>query len=121
MRKKMTILCLLGLAVLALLVGRLLWGSKTEQEDDRMETGVELLMETGKLDRDSAEGSLEVLRELGAAPLRDAEKLGSQYGTALRVTDRDGRVFYLGYGGLGYLEIVRKGAPDGEILYAPED
>ena len=40
MKKKMTILCLLGLAVLALLVGWLLWGSKMEQEDNRMETGV---------------------------------------------------------------------------------
>ena len=121
MNKTVTGLCLLALALSLLLAGFVLWRDRAEQEDDEMETSVRLLMEVGERDRDSAEGSVEVLGELGAAPLQGAEKLEARFGTTLRVTDRNGQVYYLGYGGLGYLEIVRRDAPDGEILYAPED
>ena len=34
--------------------------------------------------------------------------------------NREG-VYYLGFGGAGYLEMIRKDSPDGEILYAPID
>ncbi|MBR0208940.1 MAG: hypothetical protein IJQ43_08585 [Oscillospiraceae bacterium] len=119
--KKTLLIVSLVLALLLLTAGAALWAAGTRQEEDPMEKNVKLLMKAGDLDRDSAEGSVELLGELGVGELKKAEKLESRFGTTLRVTDRDGRVFYLGYGGLGYLEIVRKDAPDGEILYAPED
>ena len=85
------------------------------------EIGEEAFAGTHFLSELTVPGSVEVLGELGAAPLQGAEKLEARFGTTLRVTDRNGQVYYLGYGGLGYLEIVRRDAPDGEILYAPED
>ena len=93
--KKTLLIVSLVLALLLLTAGAALWAAGTRQEEDPMEKNVKLLMKAGDLDRDSAEGSVELLGELGVGELKKAEKLESRFGTTLRVTDRDGRVFYL--------------------------
>ena len=95
---------------------------QTESErDTEMEQSIQLLMDAGSLDRDSAQGTVETLAELGVPPLESAELVSDARGVTLRAVDAEGAVYYLGYGGLGYLEIVRKDSEDGEILYAPEE
>lgn len=86
-----------------------------------MENSIQLIMEAGKIDRDSAEGTVETLAEIGAGALESAELISEKRGIVLRVVDTENQVYYLGFGGLGYLELIRKDSADGEILYAPED
>ena len=93
-----------------------------EREDEfAMEKSIKLIMEAGNLDRDSAEGTVDCLTELGVGEIESAELVSNNRGVILRVTDSENQVYYLGYGGLGYLEIVRKDSEDGEIIYAPEE
>lgn len=89
--------------------------------DSEMEQSIQLIMETGGIDRDSAEGTMETLTELGVPSIAKAELVSNHRGVVLQVSDAEDHVYYLGYGGFGYLEIVRRDSADGEILYAPED
>lgn len=81
--------------------------------------GVELIKDAGNLRQDSAQGAMETLYESGAAEVTTAELVSENYGVTLKVTDVNGKVYYLGFGGSGYLEIIRKDSENGEILYAP--
>ena len=83
--------------------------------------GVELIKDAGNLRQDSAQGAMETLYESGAAEVTTAELVSENYGVTLKVTDVNGKVYYLGFGGSGYLEIIRKDSENGEILYAPID
>lgn len=83
--------------------------------------GVELIKDAGNLSQDSAQGAMETLYESGAAEVTTAELVSENYGVTLKVTDMNGKVYYLGFGGSGYLEIIRKDSENGEILYAPID
>lgn len=83
--------------------------------------GVELIKDAGNLSQDSAQGAMETLYESGAAEVTTAELVSENYGVTLKVTDVSGKVYYLGFGGSGYLEIIRKDSENGEILYAPID
>ena len=63
----------------------------------------------------------ETLYDVGAERVETAELVSEKQGVVLKATDTEGTVYYLGFGGSGYLEIIRKDSPDGEILYAPID
>lgn len=89
-------------------------------ETDR-EHAVELIKDAGNLSQDSAQGAVETLYESGAAEVTTAELVSENHGVTLKVTDMNGEVYYLGFGGAGYLEMIRKDSPDGEILYASID
>ena len=91
------------------------------KEDASMEQSAELLMNKGGLEEDSAYGTVEQLQELGVPSLLTVEVVSKKRGLTLRVVDEDGTTYYLGYGGMGYLEIIRLGTTDGKILYAPEE
>ena len=86
-----------------------------------MEQSVRLIREAGNLAADSAQGSIETLVSLGVGPLESAELVSDNNGVVLQVQDNKGNTYYLGYGSFGYLELVRKDALDGEIIYAPTD
>ena len=98
-------------------------GEKTDAVEVRtdMEHAVELMKDAGNLSQDSAQGAMETLYESGAAEVTTAELVSENYGVTLKVTDVNGKVYYLGFGGSGYLEIIRKDSENGEILYAPID
>ena len=89
-----------------------------EKTDTRSE---DLLIKSGGIKSDSAQGTVDTLNELGISDIISVEKLPSERGINLRITDSRGRLFCLGYGKFGYLEIVSKDEPDGEILYAEEE
>lgn len=89
-------------------------------ETDR-EHAVELIKDAGNLSQGSAQGAIETLYESGTAEVTTAELVSESYGVTLKVTDVNGKVYYLGFGGSGYLEIIRKDSENGEILYAPID
>ena len=84
-----------------------------------MEQSIRLLREAGQLDTDSAQGAMETLVELGIASIKEAELVSNDVGAVLQIVDTEDNMYYLGFGGLGYLEIVRRDSPDGEIIYAP--
>ena len=83
--------------------------------------GVELIKDAGNLRQDSAQGAVETLYDVGAERVETVELVSENHGVTLKVTDVNGKVYYLGFGGAGYLEMIRKNSPDGEILYAPID
>ena len=83
--------------------------------------GVELIKDAGNLSQDSAQGAVETLYDVGAERVETAELVSEKQGVILKATDIEGTVYYLGFGGSGYLEIIRKDSPDGEILYTPID
>ncbi len=83
--------------------------------------GVELIKDAGNLSRDSAQCAVETLYNVGAERVKTAELVSEKQGVVLKATDTEGTVYYLGFGGSGYLEMIRKDSPDGEILYAPID
>ena len=83
--------------------------------------GVELIKDAGNLSQDSAQGAVETLYDVGAERVKTAELVSENHGVTLKVTDVNGKVYYLGFGGSGYLEIIRKDSTNGEILYAPID
>lgn len=89
-------------------------------ETDR-EHIVELIKDAGNLNQDSAQGAVETLYHVGAERVETVELVSENHGVTLKVTDMDGEVYYLGFGGSGYLEIIRKDSENGEILYAPID
>ena len=89
-------------------------------ETDR-EHAVELIKDAENLSQDSAQGAVETLYDVGAEGVETVELVSENHGVTLKVTDVNGKVYYLGFGGAGYLEMIRKDAPDGEILYAPID
>ena len=96
--------------------------TRAESEDVvDMEQSVQLIMDAGSIDLDSAQGTVETLVDLGASALEAVELVSNKTGIVLRAEDEDGQVYYLGFGGLGYLEIIRRDSADGEIIYAPED
>ena len=86
-----------------------------------MEQSVRLIREAGNLKADSAQGTVETLTSLGVGPLKSAELVSEDNGVILKVQDENNATYYLGYGSFGYLELVRKDAMDGEIIYAPVD
>ncbi len=92
-----------------------------KEENVSMKQSAELLMNKGGLEEDSAYGTVEQLQELGVSPLLTVEVVSKKRGLTLRVVDEEGTTYYLGYGGMGYLEIIRLGTTDGKILYAPEE
>lgn len=99
-------------------------GEKTDAVEEvrtDMEHAVELMKDAGNLSQDSAQGAMETLYESGAAEVTTAELVSENYGVTLKVTDVNGKVYYLGFGGSGYLEIIRKDSENGEILCAPID
>lgn len=91
------------------------------KEGIEMEQSIQLIMEAADIDQDGAQGAVEVLAELGVLELSEAELVSNKRGAIIRVIDSESNAYYLGFGGLGYLEIIRKGSTDGEILYAPEE
>ena len=97
--------------------------TRAESEDvvDMEHKSVQLMMDAGSIDLDSAQGTVETLVDLGASALEAVELVSNKTGIVLRAEDEDGQVYYLGFGGLGYLEIIRRDSADGEIIYAPED
>lgn len=96
--------------------------AQTEIEEGiEMEQSIQLIMEAAGIDQDGAQGAVEVLAELGILELSEEELVSNKRCTVIRVIDSEGNAYYLGFGGLGYLEIIRKDSPDGEILYAPEE
>lgn len=97
--------------------------TRAESEDvvDMEQKSVQLIMDAGSIDLDSAQGTVETLVDLGASALEAVELVSNKTGIVLRAEDEDGQVYYLGFGGLGYLEIIRKDSTNGEIIYAPED
>ena len=97
--------------------------TRAESEDvvDMEQKSVQLIMDAGSIDLDSAQGTVETLVDLGASALEAVELVSNKTGIVLRAEDEDGQVYYLGFGGLGYLEIIRRDSADGEIIYAPED
>ena len=75
-------------------------------------------MQEGGIAEDSARGAVDRLAKLGVPELVSAETVPDAWGTSLRVTDAGGQVYYLGFGGFGYLEIIRKDSIDGEVVFA---
>ena len=90
-------------------------------EVEDMDKSVEMIMNAGNLDLDSAQGTVETLAEYGITKIVSVEFVSKHLGVVLKITDGKNDVYYLGYGGNGYLEIVRKDSVDGEIIYAPID
>ncbi len=74
--------------------------------------GVELIKNAGNLSQDSAQGAVETLYDVGAERVETAELVSEKQGVILKTTDIAGTVYYLGFGGSGYLEIIRKDSPD---------
>lgn len=91
------------------------------EEIVKMKRSVQLIMEAGNIDQDSAEGTVETLLDLGASSLENVELISNTRGIVLCAIDEDGNTYYLGFGGLGYLEVIRKDSEDGEIIYALEE
>ena len=84
--------------------------TRAESEDvvDMEQKSVQLIMDAGSIDLDSAQGTVETLVDLGASALEAVELVSNKTGIVLRAEDEDGQVYYLGFGGLGYLEIIRR-------------
>lgn len=79
-------------------------GEKTDAVEEvrtDMEHAVELMKDAGNLSQDSAQGAMETLYESGAAEVTTAELVSENYGVTLKVTDVNGKVYYLGFGGSG--------------------
>ena len=91
------------------------------EENVKMENSVQLIMEAGDIDQDSAEGTFEILLGLGSSRLKNVMLVSNTRGIVLCAIDEDGNTYYLGFGGLGYLEVIRKDSEDGEIIYALEE
>ena len=80
-----------------------------------------LLTDEGNMDKGSARGTAETLEALGVPPIQSVFRTDGEHGFTLRINDQNGKTYYLGYDEMGYLEIVRRDAEDGEILYAAEE
>lgn len=88
-------------------------------ETTDMEQSIQLIMSAGNLDLDSAQGAIEALNDLNISSVKEAEQVSNNSGVILKIIDAKNDIYYLGFGSFGYLEIVRKDSPDGEIIYAP--
>lgn len=84
-----------------------------------MEQSIELIMSAGNLDLDSAQGAMETLNDLNISSIQEAEQVSNNSSVVLKIIDAKNDIYYLGFGSFGYLELVRKDSPDGEIIYAP--
>lgn len=84
-----------------------------------MEQSIQLIMSAGSLDLDSAQGTMETLNDLSISSIKEVKQVSNHSSMVLKIIDSKNDIYYLGFGGFGYLEIVRKGSLDGEIIYAP--
>ncbi len=73
------------------------------------------------IDDDCAEGLADELHSVGASQIIEIELIPCKYGYQGRLTDDAGNTYFVVLGGLGYLELIRAGSPDGEVLYAAID
>lgn len=97
---------------------------KTQTESEEiveMEKNIQLIMDAGDIDQDSAEGTVEILLDLGVSSLKNVELISRTHGIVLCAVDSEGNTYYLGFGEFGYLEIIRKDSEDGVVIYAPEE
>ena len=84
-----------------------------------MEQSIQLIMSAGNLDLDSAQGAMETLNDLNISSIQEAEQVSNNSSVVLKIIDAKNYIYYLEFGSFGYLELVRKDSPDGEIIYAP--
>lgn len=111
MKKKL----LLGIVCLLLFSG---CGKKIDLSE---QAEIAMIQDAGEIGKSGAQGAVERLHEIGASDVQKASLISKEKGITLKVQDADGSVYYLGFGDLGYLEIIRKDAKDGKILYAVAD
>lgn len=73
------------------------------------------------IDDDCAQGLADELDRLGASGITEVRIIPCNYGRQAVLTDAAGDTYFVVLGGLGYLELIRRDSPDGEVLYAAVD
>ncbi len=93
----------------------------TETEEVKtMENATYLAAQLG-IEDDCAQGLRDELSRVGAAEIVRVESIVCKHGYQATLTDADDNVYFIALGDLGYLELICRDSPDGEILYAAID
>ena len=82
---------------------------------------IDVLERIGSLEEDSIWNIEEVLKTLGVDQITEARTFPGRIGQTVQIWTEDQRELYFGLSEFGYVEIVREGSPDGEIVYMPID
>ena len=85
-----------------------------------LDANANLIKEVTGYDDDCCAGAAETLAELKVGELAQME-LAPNRSYTYRAETVDGRVYYLGFGGLGYLELVRADDINGEVVWGVID
>lgn len=86
--------------------------------DDVMKNSAVLLQEELHISESRAQGAMETMTQAGVDPdLKKVEPVSKTPGIKALVTDSKGNTYYLSFGGLDFLELIRRDSADGEIIY----
>lgn len=92
----------------------------TTEDLEGLDANALMIKEAVGIDADRAKGASETLAGLEVGELVSAERLGDDtYET--KVTAADGRCYFLEFSQMGYLQVVRADATDGEVVWAVID
>lgn len=86
--------------------------------DEVMKNSTTLLQKKLGVSESRAQDALETMTQAGISPeLKKVRLLSKSPGITALVTDSRGDAYYLAFGGLDYLELIRRGSAGGEIIY----
>ncbi len=78
----------------------------------------EVLKTIHTLEQHSIMDIQDTLAELEFGNIIEAKELPAEFGQIVYVKNEEGREFYIGLGGFGFVEIIREGSLDGKIVLA---
>jgi len=86
--------------------------------DDVMESSAVLLQKELYISESRAHGAMKTMTQAGVDPdLKKVKLVSKTSGIKALVTDSKGNTYYLAFGGLDFLELIRRDSADGEIIY----
>ena len=122
MKKKQLFMKAMAAVGLLLCLGLIMAGCGRQKADgSEREMEIQLFMKNVGIDEDCAEGIVDELHHVGALVVTEVSLVGNKRGYQVLAKDSAENTYYIGLGGMGYLEYIRKGTADGEFLYAAED
>ncbi len=87
-------------------------------EDEVMKNSAVLLQKELHISESRAQGVMETMTQAGVDPdLKKVKLVSKTPGIKALATDSKGNTYYLAFGGLDFLELIRRDSADGEIIY----
>ena len=83
-----------------------------------MKNSAVLLQKELHISESRAQGAMETMTQAGVDPdLKKVKLVSKTPSIKALVTDSKGNTYYLAFGGLDFLELIRRDSADGEIIY----